>query len=88
MAPDRIGNAALSPELATGLDIAYENYLSNDGIFSVGIFHRNLTNVVRNLTELRNVTWAKRRDGSPSLKTFRMPSPVALSLNCAAALQT
>ena len=58
LAPDRIGNAALSPELATGLDIAYENYLSNDGIFSVGIFHRNLTNVVRNLTELRNVTWA------------------------------
>ena len=58
LAPDRLGNPALSPELATGLDIAYENYLSNDGIFSVGIFHRNLTNVVRNLTELRNVSWA------------------------------
>jgi len=58
LAPDRLGNPALSPELATGLDIAYENYLSNDGIFSVGIFHRNLTSVVRNLTELRNVSWA------------------------------
>lgn len=58
LAPDRIGNPTLSPELATGLDIAYENYLSNDGIFSVGIFHRNLTNVVRNLTELRSVPWA------------------------------
>lgn len=58
LSPDRIGNPALSPELATGLDIAYENYLSNDGVFSVGIFHRNLTNVVRNLTELRNVSWA------------------------------
>jgi iron complex outermembrane receptor protein len=58
LAPDRLGNPALRPELATGLDIAYENYLSNDGIFSVGIFHRNLTNVVRNLTELRNVSWA------------------------------
>jgi iron complex outermembrane receptor protein len=58
LAPDRIGNPTLSPELATGLDIAYENYLSNDGIFSVGVFHRNLTNVVRNLTELRNVPWA------------------------------
>jgi iron complex outermembrane receptor protein len=40
------------------LDIAYENYLSNDGIFSVGIFHRQLTNVVRNITELRQVSWA------------------------------
>ncbi len=58
LAPDRMGNPALAPELATGLDIAYENYLSNDGIFSVGVFHRNLTNVVRNVTELRTVNWA------------------------------
>jgi iron complex outermembrane receptor protein len=58
LAPDRMGNPALTPELATGLDIAYENYLTNDGIFSIGIFHRNLTNVVRNVTELRTVSWA------------------------------
>ncbi|PUE17533.1 TonB-dependent siderophore receptor [Limnohabitans sp. MMS-10A-178] len=58
LAPDRMGNPALTPELATGIDIAYENYLTNDGIFSVGIFHRNLTNVVRNVTELRTVNWA------------------------------
>jgi iron complex outermembrane receptor protein len=58
LAPDRMGNPALTPELATGLDIAYENYLTNDGIFSVGIFRRNLTNVVRNVTELRTVSWA------------------------------
>jgi iron complex outermembrane receptor protein len=53
-----MGNPALTPELATGLDIAYENYLTNDGIFSVGVFHRSLTNVVRNVTELRTVSWA------------------------------
>ena len=58
LSPDRIGNPGLAPELATGLDIAYENYLSNDGIFSVGLFHRNLSNVVRNLTVLRQVSWA------------------------------
>ena len=58
LSPDRLGNPGLTPELATGLDIAYENYLSNDGIFSVGIFHRQLTNVVRNITELRQVSWA------------------------------
>lgn len=58
LSPDRIGNPGLAPELATGLDIAYENYLSNDGILSVGLFHRNLTNVVRNLTVLRQVSWA------------------------------
>ena len=58
LSPDRLGNPGLTPELATGLDIAYENYLSNDGIFSVGLFHRQLTNVVRNITELRQVSWA------------------------------
>ncbi len=58
LSPDRLGNPGLAPELATGLDIAYENYLSNDGIFSVGLFHRNLSNVVRNLTVLRQVSWA------------------------------
>ncbi len=58
LSPDRIGNPNLVPELATGLDIAYENYLTNEGIFSVGVFQRNLTNVVRNVTSLRSVDWA------------------------------
>ena len=58
LSPDRIGNPSLKPELATGLDIAYENYLANDGIFTIGLFHRNLNNVVRNLTEFREVSWA------------------------------
>ena len=58
LASDRIGNPALSPELATGLDIAYEKYLANGGLISVGIFHRQLSDVVRNVTSLRTVSWA------------------------------
>lgn len=58
LAPDRIGNPALAPELATGLDIAYEKYLANGGLISVGIFHRQLSDVVRNVTTLRSVSWA------------------------------
>jgi iron complex outermembrane receptor protein len=58
LSPDRIGNPNLVPELATGLDIAYENYLTNDGVFSIGLFQRNLKDVVRNVTTLRNVSWA------------------------------
>jgi iron complex outermembrane receptor protein len=58
LAPDRIGNPALAPELATGLDIAYERYLANGGLISVGLFHRQLSDVVRNVTTLRTVTWA------------------------------
>ena len=58
LSPDRIGNPALAPELATGLDIAYEKYLANGGLVSVGLFHRSLTGVVRNVTTLRKVSWA------------------------------
>lgn len=58
LAPDRIGNPALAPELATGLDIAYEKYLANGGLVSLGLFHRNLTGVVRSVTTLRTVSWA------------------------------
>lgn len=58
LAPDRIGNPALTPELATGLDIAYENYLPGGGLLSVGMFHRRLTGVVRSVVTLRQVPWA------------------------------
>ncbi|MFM8766759.1 MAG: TonB-dependent receptor plug domain-containing protein, partial [Rubrivivax sp.] len=58
LSPDRIGNPGLAPELATGLDMAYEKYLANGGLISVGLFHRQLTDVVRNVTTLRTVSWA------------------------------
>jgi outer membrane receptor for ferrienterochelin and colicins len=58
LAPDRIGNPLLAPELATGLDIAYENYLANGGLVSIGLFHRRLTDVVRNTLTQRTVSWA------------------------------
>lgn len=58
LSPDRIGNPKLAPELATGLDISYEKYLANGGLVSVGLFHRSLSGVVRNVTTLRTVSWA------------------------------
>ena len=48
--PDRVGNPLLKPELATGLDIAYEKYMTGGGMFSVALFHRNISNLIRNAT--------------------------------------
>lgn len=48
--PDRVGNPLLKPELSTGLDIAYEKYMTGGGMFSVGLFHRNISNLIRNAT--------------------------------------
>ncbi len=58
LAPDRIGNPALRPELATGLDIAFERYLPGGAMWSLGLFHRRLTDVVRTVTTLQTVPWA------------------------------
>jgi iron complex outermembrane receptor protein len=56
--PDRRGNPALKPELATGLDVAFESYLSGGGLFSIGAFRRNVNDLVRNVTGLQTVNYA------------------------------
>ena len=56
--PDRRGNPGLKPELATGLDIAFESYFAGGGLFSVGGFHRKVSDLVRNVTSLETVPWA------------------------------
>jgi iron complex outermembrane receptor protein len=58
LAPDRMGNPSLRPELATGLDVAMERYLPGGGMWSVGLFHRRITDLVRSVTTLQTVPWA------------------------------
>jgi outer membrane receptor for ferrienterochelin and colicins len=58
VSPDRRGNPKLKPELATGLDVAYESYLAGGGVVSIGGFRRNVNNLIRNVTTLQTVPWA------------------------------
>ncbi|WP_395700065.1 TonB-dependent receptor plug domain-containing protein [Aquabacterium sp.] len=58
IAPDRIGNPALKPELATGLDIAFEKYFSAGGLISIGAFHRRIDGLIRQQVTLEQVAWA------------------------------
>ena len=55
--PDRRGNPNLKPELATGLDIAFESYMAAGGLFSIGGFHRSVNDLVRNVTSLQTVPY-------------------------------
>ncbi|WP_418320250.1 TonB-dependent receptor plug domain-containing protein [Piscinibacter sakaiensis] len=57
--PDSIGNPQLRPELATGIDLAYEHYLSAGGLVSVNLFHRRISDLIRNVTSLQTVPWAQ-----------------------------
>lgn len=56
--PDRAGNPALKPELATGIDIAAERYLAAGGVLSANVFYRQISNYMRNFTSLETVSWA------------------------------
>lgn len=58
LSPDRIGNPELLPELATGLDLAYEKYLSGGGMVSVGVFYRQVNDLMRSVTSLQTVSYA------------------------------
>ena len=56
--PDSAGNAALKPELATGVDIAVERYLEGGGVLSANLFHRQISNLIRGRTELETVSYS------------------------------
>lgn len=53
MTPSMLGNPGLRPELAWGLDMAYEHYLCNGGLLSASGFTRRIDDVM--LTTLRQV---------------------------------
>lgn len=57
--PDGKGNPGLRPELATGIDAAYEHYLPNDGILSLSVFARRIDNVIINRLEYVPEGWLR-----------------------------
>jgi outer membrane receptor for ferrienterochelin and colicins len=55
---DRAGNPELRPELATGIDLAFERYLSGGGLLSANLFRRQISDLIRSQTALEAVSWA------------------------------
>ncbi|WP_170860332.1 TonB-dependent siderophore receptor [Duganella sp. CF458] len=47
--PDVQGNPSLHPELAWGIDAAYESYFSKESMFSVAAYHRRIDNVIQSV---------------------------------------
>jgi iron complex outermembrane receptor protein len=56
--PDRAGNPYLMPELASGLDVAFEHYVPGGGLLSANVFYRQIQNLMRSQTVLETVSWA------------------------------
>src|SRR5574343_52362 len=63
--PDRTGNPNLKPELATGLDLAYEHYVGRSGIISATGFIRNIDNLIRRVVTLENTSTGPRWVSTP-----------------------
>jgi outer membrane receptor for ferrienterochelin and colicins len=53
---DRTGNPDLKPELATGVDLAFERYLEQGGLLSANVFRRNISNLIRSTTSYNSST--------------------------------
>lgn len=55
--PDRQGNPLLRPEIAIGLDAAYEHYWANKAMASVGIYVREIDDFIREDVALVQDRW-------------------------------
>ena len=55
---DRAGNPNLLPELAWGMDLAFEHYLDAGGLVSANLFVRQIDNLIRTVRSQEVVTWA------------------------------
>jgi outer membrane receptor for ferrienterochelin and colicins len=66
---DRAGNAELDPELATGLELAYERYLPKGGMLSANLFYRDIKGLIRTVLAQETVLL----DGVPTLRWTQRP---------------
>ena len=48
----------LAPELARGFELAYEHYLDKGGLLSANFFHRRISDLMRNVVALEDVSWS------------------------------
>ncbi|WP_177200713.1 TonB-dependent siderophore receptor [Roseateles sp. YR242] len=56
--PDRMGNPALRPEMATGVELGWEKYLTKGGLLSANLFYRHISDLIRTVTALEDVSWS------------------------------
>ena len=68
--PNFQGNPDLVPELALGVDVGYERYLSADGFVGVNVYGRRIENVILQSTYLDGGTWVSTPINSGNARVF------------------
>ncbi|WP_088285223.1 TonB-dependent siderophore receptor [Ideonella sp. A 288] len=74
--PDRAGNPDLKPELAWGLDLAFEHYLDAGGIVSANLFARQIDQLIRTVRAEEQPTWAVDANGQPVTRWVARPQNI------------
>jgi len=72
--PDRSGNPALRPEIARGLDLAFEQYGKDGELFSLSAGTRRIDDVILTINEFNGARWisAPRNSGAARTHSLEM----------------
>ncbi len=60
--PDQQGNPRLRPELALGIDMAWERYLANGAMVSISAFHKRIRDITLSRIDEKNGVWTAMPD--------------------------
>lgn len=79
--PDRQGNPQLRPELAWGLDAAWEHYFAKSGVLSVSAFVRRIQDVTIERLYEQNGKWIASpvNDGNAAVRGIELEARVPLA---------
>lgn len=58
--PDSIGNPDLKPELAWGIDTAFEHFLKDGGLLSANVYFRHIDDITRTILTFENGLYTNR----------------------------
>ena len=78
--PDFEGNPRLKPELAWGLDLAYEHYFTGGGVASLSGFARRIDDLILRELINRNGTWVTRPANVGGARVFGIEADLKTSL--------
>jgi outer membrane receptor protein involved in Fe transport len=72
--PDSIGNPNLKPELAWGIDAAFEHYLADGGTLSASVYMRKIDDIIRTKLDQINGIWftSPANDGQATTKGIEL----------------
>jgi outer membrane receptor protein involved in Fe transport len=77
---DYTGNPGLRPELATGIDAAYEHYFSSGGLVSLSATTRSIRDFIRDTTRFEGARWvtAPTNRGGAQMRSLALETKLPL----------